>query len=559
MEFERSASLKETASRAVDLLVIGGGIVGAGVARDAAMRGIRTILVDQSDLAFGTSSRSSRLIHGGIRYLEHGDLHLVFESLQERAILRRIAPHLVWPQPFIFPVHAGDRIRRWQLALAMWLYDVLALFRNVSAHQMLGKRSLLLREPAMRAVGLQGGARYFDAQCDDARLVIATARSAHEHGAVIRTYTSVTELTRSDGKVTGAVVRDVRTGQEATIRASLVLNATGPWADQVRRLEDSKAPRLLRLTKGTHAVVPRERVGNHEAITFTSPLDGRVMFVLPWGDWSYIGTTDSDTAESPDEVRASAEEVRYLLRSANSRFPNAHLVEEDVIATWAGLRPLIEDGAPGASAVSREYVIEDGPGGMITVAGGKLTTYRRMAAKAVDHVVKRLEAAGRGSWPDNAGTDREPLPGGESGNLESIRVLGLEAGFDVTTVEHLLRHHGTEAAGLFNLMRNHPELAERLQPDHPAVGAEVIHAARKEFARTVADVLVRRLHLFFESRDQGAMAAAATARLMAQELHWNPAEEQQQVANYRALTGRNLPPTAMPELPLTFRGLSSRL
>jgi glycerol-3-phosphate dehydrogenase len=559
VELERPASLKETASRTVDLLVIGGGIVGAGVARDAAMRGLRTILVEQDDLAFGTSSRSSRLIHGGIRYLEHGDLRLVFESLQERATLRRIAPHLVWPLPFVFPVHDGDRIRRWQLAVAMWLYDLLALFRNVSPHKMLGKRSLLTREPAMRAVGLQGGARYFDAQCDDARLVIATARSAHEHGAVIRTYTSVTELTKADGKVTGAVVRDVRTGQEATIRAAIVLNATGPWADQVRRLEDGKATRLLRLTKGTHAVVPRERVGNHDAITFTSPVDGRVMFVLPWGDWSYIGTTDTDTAESPDEVRASADEIRYLLRSVNSRFPNAHLVEEDVIATWAGLRPLIEDGASGASAVSREYVIEDGPGGMVTVAGGKLTTYRRMAAKAVDHVVKRLDAAGRGDWPATAGTDREPLPGGESGNLEAIRVQGVEAGFDILTIEHLLRHHGTEAAGLFNLMRNHPELAGRLQPDHPAVGAEVVHAVRKEFAQTVADVLVRRLHLFFECRDQGAVAAAGTAAIMARELRWNPAEEQRQVAAYRVLTGRNLPPTAMPELPLTFRGLPSRL
>ena len=303
VESDRPASLKETASRAVDLLVIGGGIVGAGVARDAAMRGLRTVLVEQNDLAFGTSSRSSRLIHGGLRYLEHGELRLVFESLRERAVLRRIAPHLVWPLPFVFPVHDGDRLRRWQLAAGMWMYDLLSLFRNVSPHKMLGKRALLTREPGLRATGLRGGARYFDAQCDDARLVVATARSAHEHGATILTYTTVTGLTLDGGRVTGATVRDVRTGKEATFRASIVVNATGPWVDQIRRLEDPRAPRLLRLTKGTHAVVPRERMGNHEAITFTSPLDGRVMFVLPWGAWSYIGTTDTDTAESPDEVR----------------------------------------------------------------------------------------------------------------------------------------------------------------------------------------------------------------------------------------------------------------
>jgi glycerol-3-phosphate dehydrogenase len=542
----------------VDLLVIGGGIVGAGVARDAAMRGMRTVLVEQNDLAFGTSSRSSRLVHGGLRYLEHGELRLVFESLRERAVLRRIAPHLVWPLPFIFPVHDGDRLRRWQLAAGMWMYDLLSLFHNVSPHKMLGKRALLSREPGLRAAGLRGGARYFDAQCDDARLVVATARSAHEHGATILTYTAVTGLIRDHGRVTGAMVRDVRTGREATLRASMVVNATGPWADQIRRLEDPKAQRLLRLTKGTHAVVPRERIGNHEAITFTSPLDGRMMFILPWGAWSYIGTTDTDTAESPDEVRASSEDIRYLLRSANSRFPNAHLTEEDVVATWAALRPLIEDGAIGATAVSREHVVSDGPGGMVTVAGGKLTTYRLMASQVVDHVVKRLNTEARGAWPAEAGTDLEPLPGGESASLGTIRALGLDSGVDVATVEHMLRHYGTEAAGIFNLMRSEPGLAERLQPDHPAVAAEVLHAARKEFVRSVADVLVRRIHLFYEARDQGAAAAARTAELLGRELRWTLGEQQREVAAYRALTGRTLPPTAMPELPLTSRGLPSR-
>ena len=558
VESDRPASLKETASRAVDLLVIGGGIVGAGVARDAAMRGLRTVLVEQNDLAFGTSSRSSRLIHGGLRYLEHGELRLVFESLRERAVLRRIAPHLVWPLPFVFPVHDGDRLRRWQVAAGMWMYDLLSLFRNVSPHKMLGKRALLTREPGLRATGLRGGARYFDAQCDDARLVVATARSAHEHGATILTYTTVTGLTLDGGRVTGATVRDVRTGREATFRASIVVNATGPWVDQIRRMEDPRAPRLLRLTKGTHAVVPRERMGNHEAITFTSPLDGRLMFVLPWGAWSYIGTTDTDTAESPDEVRASSEDIRYLLRSANSRFPNAHLGEEDVVATWAGLRPLIEDGAVRATSVSREHVISDGPGGMVTIAGGKLTTYRLMAAEVVDHLVRRLNTEARGTWPPDAGTELEPLPGGESASLATIRTLGIDSGVDVATVEHMLRHYGTEAAGIFNLMRSEPGLADRLQPDHPAVSAEVLHAARKEFARTVADVLVRRIHLFYETRDQGAAAATRTAELLGRELHWTLADQQREVAAYRVLTGRTLPPTAVPELPLTFRGLSSR-
>src|SRR5215216_809546 len=261
------ASLEQLSAHPADLLIIGGGINGAGIARDAAMRGLRTVLVEQNDLGSGTSSRSSRLIH------------------------------------------RGDRISRWRLAAGMLLYDALALFRNVRTHRMLSKRAVLEQEPMLRDRGLLGGARYFDAQCDDARLVIATARSAIHHGALVANYMSVRALERTAGRVVGAQLEDRLTGEQGVVRASVVVNASGPWADRVRRLEDSGAAPLIQPTKGVHIVVDRSRLDHHEAVAFTSPIDGRVMFVLPWGDLSYIGTTDTDTVDPPDDLKVTADDV----------------------------------------------------------------------------------------------------------------------------------------------------------------------------------------------------------------------------------------------------------
>ncbi|HEU4762900.1 MAG TPA: FAD-dependent oxidoreductase, partial [Gemmatimonadales bacterium] len=267
--------LSDLDGSALDLLVIGGGITGAGIARDAAMRGISTVLVDAQDLAAGTSSRSSRLIHGGLRYLEQGNISLVREALHERAILLRIAPHLVRSIPFIFPLHEGDRVPRWKLGAGLVAYELLAGFRNVRRPRILGKRGVLQREPLLRERALTGGALYGDAQCDDARLVIATARSAVDHGATVLTHTRVDGLLDGGGRVCGALLEDRLSGVRREVQATLVLNATGPWTDQLRQLEDPAAAPILRLTRGTHVVVPRERVGHRHAITFLSPIDGR--------------------------------------------------------------------------------------------------------------------------------------------------------------------------------------------------------------------------------------------------------------------------------------------
>jgi glycerol-3-phosphate dehydrogenase len=302
----------------------------------------------------------------------------------------------------------------------------------------------------------------------------------------------------------------------------VVVNATGPWADRVRRLEDAGAAPLLQPTKGVHVLVDRSRLDHRDAVAFTSPIDGRVMFVLPWGNLSYIGTTDTDTIESPDQLVVTDEERVYLLRSVNALFPNARLGLEDVRGAWAGLRPLLTDSqAKAESGRSREHAIVQGSGGMITVAGGKLTTYRTMAKEVVDRAVRELrfrEGRPRGAA---AGTDEEPLPGGETSDFSEFKARGLELGVVPESVEHLIRHYGTEAAGIFNLGGGDRRLLRRLLPPHPAIEAEVLHAVRRELAQTVEDVLVRRTHLYYEHPDRGIPAARRVAELMAGELGWN--------------------------------------
>lgn len=511
------ARLSDLAAREFDLLVIGGGITGAGVARDAAMRGLRTLLVERGDLAAGTSSRSSRLIHGGLRYLEHRQWRLVFEALRERAVLRRIAPHLVRPLPFVVPSYRGDRIPRWQLAAGLALYGLLAAGGNVPRPRMFGKAGLLAREPNLRVRGLRGGGLYWDAQCDDARLVVATARAAVGQGAAVATYTEVEHLTRSGDRLTGAAVRDRLTGERGTLHAGIVVNATGPWCDVIRRLEDPGAAPMLRITSGAHVVVRRALLGHTHAITMTSPVDGRVMFILPWGEFSYIGTTDTDWDGSLDEARARPEDIHYLLRSANALFPHAHLGEEHVLATWAGLRALLAGpGGQPASSVSREHRIVRGPAGLITVAGGKLTTYRRMAAEVVDQV-----AAALGRQTARPPTDTVPLPGGESDAFDPFFLTGLDLGLPASTVEHLLRHYGTETAAVCNLLNDDRSLRRPIHPHHPALAAEVVHATRRELAVRVEDILERRLHLTTETPDHGRAARVRVAELMGRELGWD--------------------------------------
>ena len=534
----RTAALRRLVTEPLDLLIIGGGATGTGIARDAAMRGIRIGLVEQGDFGSGTSSRSSRLIHGGLRYLEHGHFRLVFEACRERRILLRIAPHLVWPRSFLFPIHRGSRVPRWRLAAGLWFYDLLALFRNVRQHRMLSKRALLSAEPGLRTRDLLGGARYYDAQCDDARLSLANARDAHRHGGLILNYARVDHIDTAGGRVGGVRVSDLVTGEEYAVRALTVVNATGPWSDTVQGTEHE--PTLHR-TKGIHIVVSRERLGNHEAITHISPLDGRVMFVIPWGCLTYIGTTESEFTGSPEAADADADDVVYLLRSVNALFPEARLTAVDVKATWAGIRPLVRaEDAEDPNAVSREHAIIENEQGLISIVGGKLTTYRAMSAEVVDYVARRLhEHDGRPIAP-RAPTDREPLPGGEARDLDVLIESTVREGFDTPVATHLVHTYGSETPAIARLALSEPQLAQPVIEDHPTIWAELVHAMRREMAITLSDLLIRRTHLFYVAPERILEMLPTIADVAGQEMEWDASRRDAELAAYRFEAARSV-------------------
>ena len=543
----RRADLAAMAAEPVDLLVIGAGITGAGIARDAALRGIRTALVDAGDFGGGSSSRSTRLVHGGLRYLEHGWLKLVFEASRERRVLLKIAPHLVRPLPLLFPVHTGARVGRLRLAAGLWLYDLLATFRNVRVHRGLSRRAVRRAEPQLRERDLVGGALYYDACCDDARLVLANVRAAHRSGARVASYAPVVALEKAGGAVRGAVIRDALDDHRCTVHAHVVVNATGPWTDALRRLDDPAAAPLLRPTKGVHLAVPRRRVGNVGALTMTSPIDGRILFVLPFGDVTVIGTTDTDYEGEPADAWPTSADVVYLLRSANAFFPDARLGAEDVIAAWAGLRPLLKTGTDVATvAVPREHRIAASPSGLLTIAGGKLTTFRAMAAELVDTVARRLHRLDGRRVPARSPTAALPLPGGEVADLDLLVQELVKEAVPEATARHLVHRYGSEAVAVANLAARDPALAQPLAPGLATLQAEVVHQARREMALTVSDVMIRRTRLFHEHPAQGTEASPVVAGLLARELGWDAAREAAWLAEYLGQV-RRMRQALMPE------------
>ena len=477
-----------------DLLVIGGGITGCGVARDAAMRGLRVVLVERDDFASGTSGRSSRLVHGGIRYLEHGQLHLVRESIRERETLLRIAPHLVEPLAFTWPIYRGARVGKLKLSAGLFLYQLMSLGK-ARAFAMLDAAATLGRESELSSAGLTGGAVYYDARTDDARLTIVNAIAAEQNGAVVSNHTRVTDVIRHGAKAVGAMVVGQYSGESSEVRARAIVSATGVWEKQ----REQRAHQRHRGSKGVHIAVPRERVGNHDAITMISSVDARVMFCLPAGLQTIIGTTDTWTDESPESVHPTASDVDYLLRSANSYFPRAELTLDDVVSAWAGIRPLASAQSGNPTAVSREHTISVDDGGIVHVTGGKLTTYRSMAAEIVDRVQEKL-----GKKVRAAKTDSVPLPGAK------------------------------RATEIDRLQRDDRRLAQRLSPDLSYTGAHLVYGVTHEKAQTLSDLLIRRTHLAFETRDHGKSIAAHVAEIVAPLLGWNEPTKNARVREFEA-------------------------
>lgn len=501
-----------------DLLIIGGGITGAGTARDAALRGLKVALVEADDWASGTSSRSSRLVHGGVRYLEHGHLHLVFEASRERRTLLRIAPHLVRPLRFTWPVYRGARIPRWKLRAGLLAYDALSLFRNVGTHRGASARAILARERGLRADGLVGGAQYWDASTDDVRLTIANVVSAAEAGAVTLNHAPVVALLHdSTGAIRGARVRDADSGAEVEIDAQVVVNATGPWSDITRRLDDGVEHAAVLGSKGVHIAVPRGRVPVVDALTLLHPGDGRVFFILPSPVHTIIGTTETPADARPDAVRANRHDVQYLLEAANHFFPTASLVASDVISAWAGIRPLVSHGNTSANDASREHHIARAASGLVSVTGGKLTTYRAMAGEITDTVERAL---GR-TKSTHSMTGDAPLPGAGSNAPAAEARAARTAIPSPETAEQLVRAYGDRWRMVWGLVEREQTLGERLDPALPYIAAEVLWAAVAEGAWTVADVLVRRMPIAYERADAGRALAPRVARLLGRVHGWD--------------------------------------
>ena len=525
----RARALDALAAEPFDALVIGGGINGTSIARDAAMRGLRVALIERDDFAAGTSSRSSRLIHGGLRYLEHGYFHLVFESSRERRLLLKLAPHLVRPLAFTWPVYRGARVPRWKLAAGLLLYDALSLFRNVTRGKRLGAGGVIAREPALRPEDLRGGGMYYDAATDDARLTLANALGAVEAGAIVINHASARAINARNGGF-DIDIDDGLGGRTTSAGARIVVNATGPWTDSIRRLEHRDVRPSVRGTKGVHISVPRERIRNRGALTLLSPVDGRVMFVLPSGTTAIIGTTETPTDADPEEVRASEADVEYLLATANAFFPAARLGRDDVISAWAGIRPLIAAGyTSGASSASREHALDWTASGMVTITGGKLTAYRAIAAEVVDAMQQRL---GRTLTPCT--TDTVPLPGGDIPSLDAALARARATIADSAVAERLVTAHGSAWTRVWARGESDPRMRERIVPDLPYILGEMPYAVEEEQAYTLADLLIRRTHIAFETPDNGRAAARRVVAVIAPLLGWSVARIDGELEAYGA-------------------------
>jgi glycerol-3-phosphate dehydrogenase len=474
-----------------DLLILGGGITGAGVALDAALRGLRVALIDKGDLASGTSSASSKLIHGGLRYLEHGEIRLVYEALHERRRLLHNAPHQVRPLRFVLPFYRGARVPRWKWRLGLTLYDLLAGTGNLARSRTISVAQLRREFPSLHTSGLIGAASYFDAQMEDVRLCIDVLRTAAKQGAIVANYVEAVAFVRTNGHVGGVRAVDHLTGTETGITARVVLNATGPWGDAVRRLAGDDVEPLMQPTKGVHVVAPGR--GLSDAFLLLHPRDGRVFFVIPWLGKTLLGTTDTECDDSPDRVAVTDADIAYLLEGHNHFF-NPPLHANELLGSFVGLRPLLRSRPNEPSARSREFQLVTSPSGLLTVAGGKYTTFRHMAEVITDAVVQRLGLRRRCRTRDFHLDGAPETPWTAFETLALRRLQGTYS-LDEMVSRHLLQRYGRRAEEIAILTKRDPVLGQRVLPDEPDLLAEFLYQREHEMAVSPADFLLRRTRL----------------------------------------------------------------
>ena len=529
---DRSRALAAMQEDELDLVIVGGGVVGAGAALDAVTRGLSVGILEARDWASGTSSRSSKLIHGGLRYLEMLDFRLVREALKERGLLlQRLAPHLVRPVPFVYPLtHRGWE--RLYVAAGLTLYDALAAVSSTASgvprHKHLSKRAALRLVPSMRKDALVGAVQYYDAQVDDARHTMFLVRTAVAYGALAANRSRVTGFLRQGERVTGVRVRDLETGRDIEIRAKQVLNATGVWTDETQSLVGERGQFRVRASKGIHLVVPRDRILSQSGLILRTPTS--VLFVIPWGRHWIIGTTDTDWSLDKAHPAASSRDIDYILEHVNKALVTP-LTREDVEGVFAGLRPLLAGESATTSALSREHVVGHPTPGLVVVAGGKYTTYRVMASDAVDEVARGLD----GRVPPSC-SQRIPLLGAEGYEAawNARQRTATRYRIHVAWVEHLLQRYGSLATEVLDLCAADPVLAERLSGAEDYLAAEVVYAVSHEGARHLDDVLTRRTRISIETWDRGVSAAAPAASLMAPVLGWSAKQKRKEVEHYLA-------------------------
>ena len=529
---ERQAALDAAPLDELDVVVVGGGVVGAGVALDAVTRGLSVAVFEGRDWAAGTSSRSSKLVHGGLRYLEMLDFALVREALRERGLLaQRLAPHLVRPVPFLYPLeHRGWE--RLYAGAGVALYDTMAVSsgnaRGLPRHRHLSRRGALRLAPSLRKDALVGAIQYYDAQVDDARHTMAVVRTAASYGALAANRSQVIGFLREGERVTGVRVRDLETDDELEVRARQVVNATGVWTDDTQQMVGERGQFHVRASKGIHLVVPRDRIQSSTGLILRT--EKSVLFVIPWGRHWIIGTTDTDWDLGKAHPAASRTDIDYLLDHVN-RVLVTPLTREDVQGVYAGLRPLLSGESESTSKLSREHTVAHPAPGLVVVAGGKYTTYRVMAKDAVDAVSHGLD----GKVPECC-TDRVPLAGAEgyAALWNARHRLATRHGLHVARIEHLLHRHGSLVHEVLALVDADPSLGDPVEGADDYLRAEIVYAASHEGARHLDDVLTRRTRISIETFDRGVRAAPAAAALLAPVLGWSEVQTEREIDHYLA-------------------------
>jgi glycerol-3-phosphate dehydrogenase len=533
-----------------DVVVIGGGITGAGIALDAASRGLSTIIVEKGDFASGTSSKSTKLVHGGLRYLQNLQFGVTLESVRERQLLARLAPHMVWSLPFVIPLYRKERFKNLKLSVGLWVYDLMAGKRGTGFHKRISRAEVQTRCPGVRSKGLIGGLMYSDCRTDDARHTLEVIKTASAFGAIALNYTRVKGIHKELGRVRGVRVIGAD-GADALICGRVVINATGVWTQQTSELSGASSSTEVVPAKGVHLTLSKDRLPIDCAMILPSPHDKRFCFAVPWYDCIVVGTTDTAYDGDIEKLRVEPDELQYCLDSVNAMFPDAHVTTDDVTGSFAGLRPLVQiKGASGSTAdLSRGHHLDESSEGLISIAGGKLTTYRPMAEETVDLAVRSLLVQDPtrkiapsstheimlGGWLSGGGcVPMAPLHLAAVRSLISVFEVAARAlGLSSETASYLPTAYGANTEAVLTLVAEDSSLGEPVSGSHPYILAQVVYAVRSEAARTLDDVLSRRIRLSITDRTGALECADSVSRLLAAELGWTEAERLDDLACFQ--------------------------